>query len=168
MYRTIAVTVGVLVVFGIVLAVTLMTRKTHIKNNFEPYLEEFETYQEDMLKNGYDIYYESEPVILEKEEDLIYQLGAKISDVDFNLDIPETKPVFCTLWITNKRLIVEKRGDSKQEYLFDFNKVKEFEFELAKGKHIFIFEYMEELFKFEVKDIYALALIELKTRIRRK
>ncbi|TCG11259.1 PH domain-containing protein [Mycoplasma todarodis] len=168
MYRAIVVTVGVLVVFVMVLAITMMVRKKQVSNNFNPYLEEFESYQEDMMKNGYDISYESQPATMNDTEDLIYQLRSKISDVDFNLEAPETKPEPCTLWITNERLIAERRGVSKQSYAFEFEEIKEFEFELEKNKHAFIFEYKKQLFKFEVKDIYALALIELKTRIKRK
>ncbi len=168
MHRAIVVTVGVLVVFAMVVVVTLMVRKKQSNNNINPYDTEFKEYQEDMMNNGYDIYYDSEPTNLQKEEDLIYQLRAKMSDVNFELDSPETKPEPTTLWVTNKRLIVERRGKAKKSYSFNFDEIQGFEFELEKNKYVFLFEYKEQIYKYETRDIYAVALIELKTRIKRK
>ncbi len=164
MYRAIVVTVGVLVVFGIVVIVTLITRKRQNINNVDPYLEEFEIYQEDMIKNGYEISYDSEPTNLHKKEDLIYQLRAKVSNIYFEKEDPETKADPCTLWVTDKRLIIERRGKIKENSSFDFAHIKEFEFELEKNNYVFLFEYKSNIFKFETKDIYAIALIEIKTR----
>ncbi len=168
MHRAIVVTVGVLVVFAMVVVVTLMVRKKQSYNNVNSYDTEFKEYQEDMMNNGYDIYYDSEPTNLQKEEDLIYQLRAKMSDVNFELDFPETKPEPATLWATNKRLIVERRGKIKQSYSFNFDEIHGFEFELEKNKYVFLFEYEEQIYKYETRDIYAVALIELKTRIKMK
>ncbi|CAM9138295.1 PH domain-containing protein [Mycoplasma todarodis] len=164
MHRAIVVTFGVLIVFAMVLVVTIMVRKKQTHNT-DPQYEEFQTYQEDMMNNGYDIFYDSEPSDLQKGEDLIYQLRTKMSDVDFERENPETKPEPTTIWITNKRLTVERRGKKKKNYSFAFSGINDFEFELEKNKYTFLFDYEDQTYKFETKDIYALALIELKVKI---
>ena len=164
MHRAIVVTFGVLIVFAMVLVVTIMVRKKQTHNT-NPQYEEFQMYQEDMMNSGYDIFYDSEPSCIKKGEDLIYQLRAKMSDVNFELEDPETKPEPSTLWVTNERLVIERRGKGKQNYAFPFGDIGGFEFELEKNKYIFLFDYKGDTYKFETKDIYALALIELKVKI---
>ncbi|NQZ29372.1 MAG: hypothetical protein HRT98_03200 [Mycoplasmatales bacterium] len=163
MYRAIVVTFGVLIIFAMVFVVTLMARKKQI-NNINPYNKEFQLHQNDIINNGYDISYNKQPPSIQKGEDLIYQLNAKMSDINFEHENPETEPEFSTIWITNERLIVERKGKTNQNYSFIFSDIHGFEFELKKNKSIFLFDYKDQTHKFEIKDMYSMALIELKIK----